>query len=120
MYTLLPPPEMHPIEPANLDWHMEVYTPLDTYEIHLQPGYTIAEHFTTIGKDLSPHIKRRWDDPEDFEDVSFTIYLPDQADLDLIRRDSGVGLVAQFAEYQAVNDPMVESEPPKAITHDEL
>lgn len=73
-----------------------------------------------IGKDLSQHIKRRWDDPEDFEYAHFTIYLPDRADLDLIRRDSRVTLVAQAAEYQVVNDPMVESEPPKANKHNEL
>ncbi|CAD0084655.1 unnamed protein product [Aureobasidium vineae] len=118
--TLLPPSQMHPIEPANLDWHMKVYTPPHQYEVHLKPGYTIEQHFETIGKDLGSQIRRRWEDPEDFEYAQFIIYLPDQADLNLIRRDPRVTFVAQDAEYQAINDLMEESEAPKVAKHDEL
>jgi hypothetical protein len=106
--SLLPPSEMHPIEPADLDWHMKVSTPPDEYMIFLEPGYTIEDHFKTINKDLSQHIRRRWEDFEIFQHSHYVIYLPDQlqADLDLIRRDSEVSLVIQHAEYQAMNDPL--------------
>jgi hypothetical protein len=104
--TLLPPSEMHPIEPANLDWHMKVSTPPDEYMIFLSPGYTIEDHFKTISKDLSQHIRQRWEDFEIFEHSHYVIYLPDQlqADLDLIRRDSEVSLERM----------------PKVAKHDEL
>lgn len=120
--TLLPPSEMHPIEPANLDWHMKVFTPVDEYEIHLKPGYSIKDHFKKIGKDLSQHIRRRWETPEDFDYVHYIIYLPDQANTDLIRRDPEVTFVIQSAEYQVINDPIPEEleRLPKVARHDEL
>ena len=122
MRTLLPPSEMHPIEPANLDWHMKVFTPADEYEIHLKPGYSIKDHFKTIGKDLSQHMRRRWETPEDFDYVHYIIYLPDQANLYLIRRDPEVAFVLQSAEYQVINDPIPEEleRLPKVARHDEL
>jgi hypothetical protein len=119
--TLLPPSEMHPIEPADLDWHMKVFTPPNEYDIYLRPGYSIKDHMETIGKDLSKQIRRRWEDPEDFDYVHFVICLPDKEDLDLIRRDPGVTSVLQHAEYQCINDPIPEEdEGPKVARHDEL
>lgn len=109
-HTLLPPSAMHPIEPANLNWHLKVYTPPDEYEIHLTPGYTISKHFETIGKDLSHRIRRRWEDPEDVDFVHFLIYLPEKENLGLVRRDPGVELVIESAEYQAISDPTVEED----------
>ncbi|CAD0110899.1 unnamed protein product [Aureobasidium uvarum] len=111
---------MHPIEPANSDWHLKVYTPPDQYEIHLKPGYTIAQHFETIGKDLSQQIKRRWEDPEDFEYVHFLIHVTHRSDLDLIRRDPEVAYIIEYAEYQVIDDTMIEGEAPNIPKHDEL
>jgi hypothetical protein len=66
----------------------------------------------------------RWEDFEIFEHSHYVIYLPDQLqeDLDLIRRDPGVDLVVQHAEYQAFNDPIDEEveRRPKVARHDEL
>lgn len=121
-HTLLPRSEMHPIKPPNLDWHLKVFTPLDEYLIYLKPGYTISQHLQTIGKDLGPHIRRHWEDFEIFERAHYIIYLPDQTDLDLIRRDPEVSLVRQNAEYQAISDPVPEGleRGPKVPKHDEL
>jgi hypothetical protein len=117
---LLPLSGMHPIGPANLDWHMKVSTLPDEYEIHLKPGYSIKEHFKTISKDLSQHIRRRWETPEDFDYVHYIIYLPDQANLYLIRRDPKVTFVLQSAEYQVINDPIPEKleRLPKVARHE--
>lgn len=96
--TLLPPTSMHPIQPANLNWHLKVFTPPDEYLVHLKPGYTLSQHFETIGKDLTPHFRRCWDDFEIFESAHYIVYLPDTTDLDLIRRDAGVESVERSAE----------------------
>jgi hypothetical protein len=120
-HTLLPPSEMHPIEPADLNWHMKVSTPPNEYAIYLKPGYSIKDHMETIGKDLSAKIRRRWEDPEIFDYVRFVIVLPDQRDLDLIRRDPEVEYVLQHAEYQCISDPTPEEDRgPKTARHDEL
>jgi hypothetical protein len=122
-HTLLPPSEMHPIEPADLNWHMKVFTPPNEYAIYLKPGYSIKDHMETIGKDLSAKIRQRWEDPEIFEHAHFVIVLPDsdRADLDLIRRDPEVDLIIEHAEYQAMNDPIPEEDRgPKTARHDEL
>ncbi|KAH0289600.1 hypothetical protein M436DRAFT_55518 [Aureobasidium namibiae CBS 147.97] len=121
-HTLLPPSEMHPIEPPDLDWHLAVFTPPDEYLVYLKPGYTISQHLQTIGKDLSPHIRRHWEDFEIFERAHYIIYLPDQTYLDLIRRDPEVSLVIQNAEYQAISDPVPEEleRGPNVPKHDEL
>lgn len=122
MHTLLPPSEMHPIEPADLDWHLKVFTPPDEYLVYLEPGYTISQHLKTIGRDLSPHIRRYWEDFEIFERTHYVIYLPDQTDLDLIRRDPAVSVVIRNAEYQAISDPVPEEDErgPKIVKHNEL
>jgi hypothetical protein len=103
---------MHPIEPADLNWHLKVFTPSDEYMIILQPGYTISSHFSTIGKDLSPHIRRRWEDFEIFEHAHYIVYLPEEfeGDLELIRRDPGVEGVQRNAEYQGISDPVDEED----------
>jgi hypothetical protein len=108
--SLLPPSEMHPISPPDLTWHLKVFTPPDEYLIYLSPHYTISSHFSTIGKDLSPHIRRRWEDCEIFEHAHYIIYSPDRVNLDLIRRDSGVDSVYEHAEYQAIDDPVDEED----------
>ena len=119
--TLLPPSQMHPIEPASMDWHMEVFTPPHEYEVHLKPGYTIDEHLETINKDLNQHIRHRWEDLDLFEHSHYLIHLLDQADLNLIRRDPEVLFVQEAAEYQCINDPMgKEDNGPKTQKHDEL
>jgi hypothetical protein len=124
---LLPLASMHPITPPDLDWHMKVYTPPDEYTIYLCPGYTIANHLQTIGKDLSPHILRRWEDVEIFENGHYLIHLPEEfrGTLELIRRDPGVDSVHEHAEYQAFNDPINEERerelgPKVATRHEEL
>jgi hypothetical protein len=121
-HTLLPPTSMHLIEPADLNWHMKVFTPPNEYDIYLAPGYSIKDHMETIGKDLSQAIRRRWEDPEDFDYVHFVICLPDEEDLDLIRRDPEVTSVLQHAEYQCISDPTPEEDArgPKTAKHDEL
>ncbi|KAG9733131.1 hypothetical protein KCU73_g11128, partial [Aureobasidium melanogenum] len=106
--TLLPPSAMHPIKPADLSWHLGVTTPPDEYQIYLEPGYTISAHLKTLGKDLSHQIRRRWEDPEIFEFAHYLVCLPEQEDLDLIRRDPGVRYVVESAEYQMISDPIVE------------
>jgi hypothetical protein len=113
---------MHPIEPADLNWHMKVSTPPNEYAIYLKPGYSIKDHMETIGKDLSAKIRRRWEDPEVFDYVHFVIVLPDQGDLDLIRRDPEVKYVLQHAEYQCISDstPEEDARGPKTAKHDEL
>jgi hypothetical protein len=123
-HLLLPLSSMHPISPPNLDWHMKVSTPPDEYMIFLSPSYTITSHFSTINKDLSPHIRRHWEDFEIFEHSHYVIYLPEgyEEELDLIRRDPGVDTVIQHAEYQAFNDPLDEEleRGPKVARHEEL
>ena len=122
MHTLLPPSEMHPIEPADLNWHLKVFTPPDEYLIYLRPGYTISQHLETIGTHLSPRIRRHWEDFDIFEHAHYIVYLPDQTDLNLIRRDPEVASVAQNAEYQAIDDPILDEleRAPKVAKHDEL
>lgn len=121
-HTLLPPTEIHPIEPADLNWHLKMFTPPDEYLIYLRPGYTISQHLETIGTHLSPRIRRHWEDFDIFERAHYVVYLPDQTDLNLIRRDPEVASVAQNAEYQAVDDPLPEEleRGPKIAKHDEL
>jgi hypothetical protein len=103
---------------------MKVSTPPDEYMIFLSPSYTITSHFSTINKDLSPHIRRRWEDFEIFEHAHYVIYLPERytTELELIRRDPGVDLVVQHAEYQAFNDPLDEEleRRPKVARHEDL
>jgi hypothetical protein len=71
----------------------------DEYEVNLKSKYTIPEHFHTMGKNLSHHLKRRWDDPYlDHPNYAYIIHLTDQSDLELIRRDSGVSSIRQHAE----------------------
>jgi hypothetical protein len=123
--TLLPPSSMHPISPPDLSWPLKVFTPPDEYLIYLVPHYTISSHFSTIGKDLSPHIRRRWEDFEIFECSHYIVYLPVdlKRDLELIRRDPDVSLVVQHAEYQAIDDPISEEFellPKVAKRHEEL
>ncbi|KAF1826351.1 uncharacterized protein K489DRAFT_376761 [Dissoconium aciculare CBS 342.82] len=94
---LLPRSEIKPLMPAPMvDVHTEIWRQPDQYYVYLAEGYTIAEHFHTIGQNLTHRIKRRWDDPDlDHPNYAFTIYLTDQSDLDLIRRDSRVKSVGQ-------------------------
>jgi hypothetical protein len=124
---LLPLASMHPITPPDLNWHMKVYTPPNEYTIYLSPGHTIEAHLKTIGKDLSPHILRRWEDAEIFEHGHYLIHLPGEfrETLELIRRDPGVDSVHEHAEYQAFNDPINEERerelgPKVATRHEEL
>lgn len=72
-HTLLPSSGMHPIELANLNRHLEVFTPPGEYLIYLKPGHTISQHLKAIGKDLSPHFRRYWEDFEIFERAHYII-----------------------------------------------
>jgi hypothetical protein len=91
---------MKPLMPAPMvTVHTEIWRQPDQYHVYLAEGYTIAEHFYTIGKNLTHRIKRRWDDHElDHPNYAFTIYLTDQSDLDLIRRDPRIESVGQDFE----------------------
>jgi hypothetical protein len=87
---------LYPARPVSVD--AEVRRVPDEYEVNLRSGYTITEHLHVIGKNLSHRIKRRWDDPYlDSPNYAYIVHLTDQSDLELIRRDSGVGHIKQNA-----------------------
>jgi len=90
---------------ANLDEPYGAWTIPDEFHIALAPGYTLPEHYTTIEWDLSSSILRKWDDPGDFDHVSYSIKLEDDTILDLIRRDTGVMVVQQGSDFNAI-DPL--------------
>ena len=98
---------MHPISPPDLNWHLKVFTPVDEYAVYLQPGYTITSHFSTIGKDLSPHIRRRWEDFEIFEYAHYIIYLPVnlKEDLEL----DGIQMSVLLSSMQSIKPSMIQS-----------
>lgn len=104
---VLPRSEMKPLRPAPVgSVHGEIWREPDHYHVYLAQGYTIAEHFHTIGKNLTHLIKRRWDGDLDGPHYAFKIYLTDQSDLDLIRRDYRVSSVYQY--YESANLDMFD------------
>jgi hypothetical protein len=110
---------MKSLTPAPVvDVHTVIWRQPDRYYVSLTQGYTIAEYFHTIGKNLIHRIKRLWDDRDlDYPNYAFTIHLTDHSDLDLIRRDSRVTSVSQDFEsadlkiwfdwtYEEPNNPL--------------
>jgi hypothetical protein len=98
--VLLPRSEMKPLLPAPVTTvHTGIWRKPDQYHVYLTEFYTIAEHFHTIGKNLTHRIKRRWDEHDiDGPYYNFNIHLTDQSDLDLVRRDYRVSSVHQYYE----------------------
>lgn len=78
------------------------------FEIYLQPGYTLEEHFETIGKRFErPQICCIGDhiaDPDMFDQTYYRLRNTDMADVDLIRRDPRVQWVGLAAYGRGIDD----------------
>ncbi|KAG9659711.1 hypothetical protein KCU95_g8681, partial [Aureobasidium melanogenum] len=107
--TRLPEGTLQPIRPLtdremNSPW---AYPQENEYEIGLQPGHTLEDHFSIIERRFPDErlTHRRKEDPEYLETAGYTILLEgDDAmrDLDAIRSDSGVAYVGQVVYWNAV------------------
>lgn len=91
-YTLLEPEDVQPIKhsddlPCPYDKYVDHPRSLgcdtDHYNVTLKPDHTVQEHFDLIGKDLSPHLIRRYDH-------GYIADLKNQTDVELIQRDTGL------------------------------
>jgi hypothetical protein len=107
--TRLPEGKLQPIRPltdreTNSPW---AYPQENEYEIGLQPGRTLDDHFSIIERRLPDEriTNRQKEDPEYLQTAGYTILLEgDDAmrDLDAIRSDSGVAYVGQVVYWNAV------------------
>lgn len=99
---LLAPADMLPVQNPDLNLGLGGLIQPNQYEVVLEKGYSIEEHFRTIGIDLSASLIRLYDDLEAFTSVSYIIRIADSANLDLIRRDSQVRTIALHALYRMI------------------
>lgn len=100
---------MQPIEPLidrelNSLW---AYPQEDACEIRLQPGHTLDDHFSIIGRKFPDNCttRRQREDPEYLQTAGYTILLDGDGamrDLDAIKSDSGVACVGQVVYWNAV------------------
>ncbi|KAG9599529.1 hypothetical protein KCU77_g1871, partial [Aureobasidium melanogenum] len=107
--TRLPEGKLQPIRPLtdremNSPW---AYPQENEYEIGLQPGHTLDDHFSIIERRFPDEriTRREKEDPEYLQTAGYTILLEgDDAmqDLDAIRSDSGVAYVSQVVYWNAV------------------
>lgn len=108
--TRLPEGKLQPIRPlTGREMNSPWADPQDNeYEIGLQPGHTLDDHFSIIGRHISSErvSRRQREDPEYRQTAGYTVMLPEgeegMRDLDAIRSDSGVAYVGQVVCWNAV------------------